>query len=233
MWSEDAQPRTDGKTISDRDSGRLEKRSRVRSIGQATVRRVVMRKLLVHEFISLDGVIQAPGGDKEDTDGGFAHGGWTRAYWDDAIGAQFGQLMQDVDAFLLGRKTYVTHAEAFEPMAKGDPFGDLMNTPKKYVVSKTLEKPIWRETTILRGDVVSEVEKLKATAGKTIMTDGSSQLVQALLAANLVDELLLHVYPLALGGGKKLFPSGGALATWKLASSHAYGTGVIALRYTR
>ncbi|MFT3694592.1 MAG: dihydrofolate reductase family protein [Kofleriaceae bacterium] len=191
------------------------------------------RKLIVHEFISLDGVIQAPGGDKEDTDGGFAHGGWTRAFWDNAIGAAFGELMKDTDAFLLGRKTYVTHAQAFEPMPAGDMFGDMMNAPKKYVVSKTLEKPIWRDTTILRGDVVTEVTALKASAGKTILLDGSSQLVQVLLTAGLVDELILHMYPVALGGGKKLFPNDGAMATWKLKSSQSYASGAVALHYVK
>src|SRR3954470_8282679 len=90
-----------------------------------------MRKLIVSEFISLDGVVQAPGGKDEDRDGGFAHGGWTIPYWHDDIGVAFFQAMQNVDALLLGRRTYVTHAEAFEPMKPGDPFGDLMNAPKK------------------------------------------------------------------------------------------------------
>src|SRR6187455_2463959 len=116
-----------------------------------------MRKLVVSEFVSLDGVIQAPGGKDEDRDGGFEHGGWTMPYWHDDIGATFGALMQDVDAFLLGRRTYEIHARAFEPMPAGDPFGDMMNTPKKYVVSRTLQAPIWRDTTIIRDDVVNEV----------------------------------------------------------------------------
>ena len=114
--------------------------------------------------------------------------------------------MQDVDAFLLGRRTYVTHAQAFEPMPAGDPFGDMMNAPAKYVVSRTLEKPIWRNTTIIRDDVVEAVRALKAKPGKNIVTDGSSQLVHTLLAHDLVDELHLLVYPLALGRGKRIWP---------------------------
>jgi dihydrofolate reductase len=110
-----------------------------------------MRKIVVSEFLSLDGVMQAPGGADEDTEGGFTHGGWTWPYWHDDIGASMKRIFKDVDALLLGRKTYVTHAEAFEPMAPGDPFGDMMNAPAKYVVSTTLEKPIWRDTTIIRG----------------------------------------------------------------------------------
>src|SRR5688572_853373 len=178
-----------------------------------------MRKLLVHEFVTLDGIMQAPGGPDEDRDGGFTHGGWTLPYWHDDIGATFGSLMQGVDAFLLGRRTYVTHAEAFEPMPAGDPFGDLMNPPAKYVVSKTLEKPIWRNTTIIRDDVVAAVRKLKASPGGTILTDGSSQLVHTLIENDLVDELLLHVYPLALGRGKRVFPDGSAAHRFALAST--------------
>ncbi len=192
-----------------------------------------MRKLLVHEFMSLDGVLQAPGGPDEDRDGGFIHGGWTMPYWHDDIGAAFGALMQDVDAFLLGRKTYVTHAEAFEPMPAGDPFGDLMNTPAKYVVSKTLEKPIWRNTTIIRDDVVNAVRALKAKPGKTIVLDGSSVLLHTLLEADLVDELYLHVYPLTLGSGKRVFPTSGINAKYKLAKATPIPTGVVGLHYTR
>jgi len=192
-----------------------------------------MRKLIVHEFTTLDGIIQAPGGPDEDRDGGFAHGGWTRPYWHDDIGATFGQLMQDVDAFLLGRRTYVTHAEAFEPMPAGDPFGDLMNTPAKYVVSKTLTKPIWRNTTIIRDDLVASVRALKAAAGKTIVTDGSSQLVHALIEHDLVDELYLHVYPVAFGSGKRVFPATGIDRRFALASARPYPTGVVGLHYRK
>ncbi len=187
---------------------------------------------MVHEFMSLDGVMQAPGGKDEDRDGGFEHGGWTVPYWDDGIGQKFVELMQGVDAFLLGRRTYVVHAEAFEPMPPGDPFGDLMNPPKKYVVSRTLEKPIWRETTIIRGDVIDSVRALKAEPGGTILTDGSSQLVHALLAHDLVDELYLHVYPLTLGSGKRVLPSGLHTA-FRLKSATPYPSGVVGLDYAR
>jgi dihydrofolate reductase len=191
-----------------------------------------MRKLIVHEFMSLDGVNQAPGGKDEDTDGGFQNGGWTLPYWHDDIGATFGELMQDVDAFLLGRRTYVTHAQAFEPMPPGDPFGDLMNTPAKYVVSKTLQNPIWRHTTVIREDIVESIRGLKSQPGKTILTDGSSQLVQLLLAHDLIDELRLHVYPLVLGGGKRIFPERWH-AAFELLGSKAYPSGVVGLHYRR
>ena len=191
-----------------------------------------MRKLIVSEFVSLDGVIQAPGGADEDTEGGFKHGGWTWPYWHDDIGAAFGALMQETDAFLLGRKTYVLHANAFEPMKPGDPFGDMMNPPAKYVVSRTLEKPIWRNTTIIRDNVVEEVRKLKAASGKNILTDGSHQLVHTLLEHDLVDELHLLLYPVTLGGGKRLLPEG-VHAAFKLKASTPYPSGVVGLHYER
>jgi dihydrofolate reductase len=191
-----------------------------------------MRKLIVHEFVSLDGVMQAPGGKDEDRDGGFEYGGWTLPYWHDDIGKSFGALMKDVDAFLLGRRTYVTHAEAFEPMPVGNFFGDMMNAPKKYVVSKTLEKPIWRNTTIIRDNVIESVRALKAEPGKNIFTDGSSQLLHALIENDLVDELHLTQYPLALGNGKRVFPSG-VHTTFLLKSATPYPSGVVGLQYTR
>ena len=191
-----------------------------------------MRKLIVSEFLSLDGVMQAPGGADEDTEGGFQHGGWTMPYWHDDIGNAFGALMQETDTFLLGRKTYVIHANAFEPMKPGDYFGDMMNTPAKYVVSKTLQKPIWRNTTIIRDNVVEAVRKLKATPGKNILTDGSQQLVHTLLEHHLVDELHLLLYPLILGGGKRLLPQR-VHATFRLKAATPYPSGVVGLHYER
>jgi dihydrofolate reductase len=191
-----------------------------------------MRKLIVSEFCSLDGVIQAPGGADEDTDGGFKRGGWTIPFWHDDIGRAFGALMKDTDAFLLGRKTYVTHANAFEPMPAGDFFGDMMNTPAKFVVSKTLQNPVWRNTTIIRDNVVEEVKKLKAAPGKNILTDGSSVLVHTLLEHDLVDELHLLLYPIMLGGGKRLIPPG-VHATFKLQAATPYPSGVVGLHYER
>jgi len=191
-----------------------------------------MRKLIVSEFCSLDGVIQAPGGADEDTDGGFKRGGWTIPFWHDDIGRAFGALMKDTDAFLLGRKTYVTHANAFEPMPAGDFFGDMMNTPAKFVVSKTLQNPVWRNTTIIRDNVVEEVKKLKAAPGKNILTDGSSVLVHTLLEHDLVDELHLLLYPIMLGGGKRLIPPG-VHATFKLQAATPYPSGVVGLHYGR
>jgi dihydrofolate reductase len=191
-----------------------------------------MRKLIVSEFVSLDGVMQAPGGKDEDRDGGFEHGGWTWPYWHDDIGATFGAMMEDVDAFLLGRRTYEIHAQAFEPMPPGDPFGDLMNAPRKYVVSRTLDTPIWRDTTIIRDEIVEAVRTLKAQPGGNIMTDGSSQLVQTLLAHDLVDELHLLVYPLTLGRGKRIWADD-THTVFALQSATSYPTGVVGFHYVR
>jgi dihydrofolate reductase len=191
-----------------------------------------MRKLIVSEFISMDGVVQAPGGQDEDRDGGFEHGGWTMPYWHDDIGAAFGALMQGVDAFLLGRRTYEIHGQAFEPLPPGDPFGDLMNAPKKYVVSRTLQTPIWRNTTIIRDNVAEEVRALKSQSGGTIVTDGSSRLVPLLLAHDLVDHLHLLLYPLTLGRGKRIWADD-THAGFTLRSATPYPTGVVGLDYVR
>jgi dihydrofolate reductase len=191
-----------------------------------------MRELIVAEFISLDGVIQAPGGAEEDTEGGFQHGGWTRPYWHNDIGAHFFQAMSRADALLLGRKTWQTHGGAFEPMV-GDPFGDAMNGIRKYVVSTTLTSAsAWRNSTLINGNVVETVRALKQQPGKNILVDGSSVLIHTLAQNDLVDEYSLHIYPLVLGGGKRLFPDGKRL-NLKLVESQALPTGVVFQRYRR
>jgi dihydrofolate reductase len=192
-----------------------------------------MRKLIIGEFISLDGVIQAPGGIDEDSDGDFRHGGWTQAYWHDDIGTYFMETMKECDAFLLGRRTWQGHGEAFDPMPAGDPFGDIMNGMKKYVVSTTMTSAdLWRNSSIIGKDVADEVRRIKALPGKDIYLDGSSVLAQALLQEDLVDEISLLLYPLLLGSGKKLFPEGGR-HNLKLIESRPFPTGVILLRYVR
>ncbi|MFZ5858804.1 MAG: dihydrofolate reductase family protein [Chloroflexota bacterium] len=190
-----------------------------------------MRKLIVAEFITLDGVIQAPGGADEDTDGGFAHGGWTHPYWHDDIGTHFFQAMMEADTLLLGRKTWQGHGAAFDPMPEGDPFGDVMKSKKKVVVSTTLkETSLWRNSTIISGNVVEEIRKLKAQDGQNILLDGSSVLVHTLIKNDLVDEYALHVYPLVLGGGKRLFPEGARVNLNLVEASHL-PTGVLYQRY--
>jgi dihydrofolate reductase len=190
-----------------------------------------MRKIIVAEFITLDGVIQAPGGSAEDRDGGFTHGGWTRPYWHDDIGKHFFEAFSRADALLLGRRTWEIHGGAFEPMKAGDPFGDAMNGIRKYVVSTTLKSTAgWRNSTLIGSRVVEEVRALKGQAGKDILVDGSSTLLGTLIENDLVDEYRLHVYPLVLGGGKKLFPSGKHVAL-KLVKTTALPTGVVFQEY--
>jgi dihydrofolate reductase len=189
-----------------------------------------MRKLIVAEFITLDGVIQAPGGKNEDTDGGFQYGGWTGPYWHDDIGTHFFQAMSQADALLLGRKTWQIHGGAFEPMVS-DPFGDVINGIVKYVVSTTLKSAsAWRNSTLISNNVIEAVRQLKQQPGKNILLDGSSVLAHTLIQADLVDEYALHVYPLVLGSGKRLFP-GGKRVNLKLVESQALPTGVVFQRY--
>ena len=190
-----------------------------------------MRKLIVAEFITLDGVIQAPGGAEEDTEGGFAHGGWTMPYWHDDIGAHFFQAVAEADAFLLGRKTWQIHGGAFEPMPAGDPFGDVLNGMQKYVVSTTLKSATgWRNSTLISSNVIEKIRSLKESPGKNILLDGSSVLAHTLAENDLVDEYSLHVYPIVLGSGKRLFPEGKRI-NMKLIESQALPTGVIFQRY--
>ena len=190
-----------------------------------------MRKIIVAEFITLDGVIQAPGGADEDTDGGFVHGGWTLPYWHDDIGAHFFQAMEQADTLLLGRRTWQIHGGAFEPMPVGDPFGDVMNGIRKIVVSTTLKSAAaWRNSTLISGDVLNEVRKLKEQPGKNILMDGSSVLIHTLINNDLIDEYSLHVYPLVLGSGKRLFPEEKSI-NLKFIESQALPTGVQYQRY--
>jgi dihydrofolate reductase len=189
-----------------------------------------MRKIIVAEFITLDGVIQAPGGADEDTDGGFVHGGWTWPYWHDDIGAHFFQVMTQADTLLLGRKTWQIHGGAFEPKV-ADPFGDVMNGIPKVVVSTRLKSAAdWRNSTLISSNVVEEVRKLKEQPGKSILMNGSSVLIHTLVENDLVDEFYLHVYPLMLGSGKRLFPDGKRV-NLKLIESQALPTGVVFQQY--
>jgi dihydrofolate reductase len=192
---------------------------------------MIMRKIVVSEFVSLDGVMQAPGGAEEDTEGGFAHGGWTQPYWHDDLGTHFFEAITQGDALLLGRKTWQIHGGAFEPMAAGDPFGDVMNTMPKYVVSTSLTTATaWRNSTLITRNVVEEVRALKAQAGKNMYIDGSSVLVHTLAQHDLVDEYSLLVYPVVLGSGKKLFPDG-LRVNLRLIESRSFPSGVVLMRY--
>lgn len=189
-----------------------------------------MRKLIVAEFVSLDGVMQAPGGADEDTDGGFAHGGWTWPYWHDDIGAHFFQAISHCDTLLLGRKTWEIHGGAFEPMVD-DPFGDVMNNLKKVVVSTTLPSAdAWRNSTLISSNEVEAIRTLKAQPGQDIYVDGSSVLVHTLTQHDLVDEYSLLVYPVVLGSGKRVFAEG-VRVNLHLVESKLFPSGVVLMRY--
>ncbi len=188
-----------------------------------------MRKIVVHQFISLDGVIQAPGGSAEDVQEGFAYGGWTLPYWHDEIGAHFGQAFAEADSLLLGRKTWQIHGAAFGPNPDQDPFAGM----KKYVVSNTLQSvDLWPGSVLIRGSVIDEVRRLKNGPGKNIIMDGSSVLIHSLIENDLIDEFMLHVYPLVLGTGKRLFLAGKRIDL-KLIECSALPTGVVYQRYQR
>lgn len=191
-------------------------------------------RIVVSEFMSLDGVVQAPGGPEEDTDGGFAHGGWSHPYFDaEVMGAAIGAAAQQTEALLFGRRTWQTMAAAW-PERAGDPFADHMNNIRKYVVTDTLtdDQLTWTNTTrIPAGDAIAEIRKLRATADGDLSVMGSTTLVRALLREGLVDELLLMIEPVLLGGGKTIFPDDGVQRPLELVSSVTTGTGVLVCTY--
>ena len=186
-------------------------------------------RIVVNEFMSLDGVVQAPGGAEEDTDGGFAHGGWSGPYFEpEVMGAAIGEGMNTTDALLFGRRTWQAMASAW-PARAGDPYADQMNAVKKYVASRTLtpDDLIWNNTTLLSPDhAVADIAALREQEGRDVVMWGSASLVKALLAEGLVDELNLMIEPLLLGGGKRIFPEDGTDRRWQLAKSVTAGTGV-------
>src|SRR4051794_17696957 len=166
-------------------------------------------RIILSDFISLDGVSQAPGGAEEDTDGGFRHGGWSMPFFDpDVMGPSINEVAERTEALLYGRRTWQVMAGAW-PERAGDPFADWINGAQKYVVSDSLGEGDlnWAPTTLIRGDALaSAVEELRRRPGGDVNVMGSSQLVRALLAHDLVDELNLMIEPIVLGGGKSIFP---------------------------
>jgi dihydrofolate reductase len=191
-------------------------------------------RVVASEFMSLDGVVQAPGGPEEDTSGGFEHGGWSHQFFDpDVMGPVIGGFAERSDALLQGRRTHEVSSAAW-PERAGDPFADWINGTQKYVVSNTLSESdlTWHPTTIIRGDdLVEKVGALRDQPGGDIYVYGSLSLVRSLLAAHLLDELVLFVEPITLGGGKTLFPTDGEARTFELLSSQTTATGVQVCRY--
>ncbi len=193
-------------------------------------------RTLITEFISLDGVVQAPGGPKEDTEGGFRHGGWSGKFFDpEVMGGTYEELSKQSDALLHGRRTYQVSSQAW-PTRSGDAFADWINDVQKYVVSDTLSEAdlTWQPTTIIRvADLVNKVSELRDQPGGYIYLYGSLTVVKALLEADLVDELLLTIEPVVLGGGKTMFPENGEMIEWDLVSTASAKTGAQVCRYRR
>ncbi len=191
-------------------------------------------RIVISEFVSLDGVVQAPGGPEEDTDGGFTHGGWSHPFFDpEVMGAAFDDTMAKAEALLFGRRTWQTMAAAW-PGRAGDPFADKMNAIPKYVVSQTLGDGdlTWQNTTRIGGDkAVARIRELHETDGGELLVMGSPTLVRTLLREGLVDELRLMIEPVILGGGKTIFPDDGALRQLELVSTVTTGTGVLVCVY--
>lgn len=191
-------------------------------------------RLVLSDFMSLDGVIQAPGGPQEDTEGGFAHGGWSMPYFDpDSMGPFISDAMEQTEALLFGRRTWQTMAAAW-PWRAGDPFADRMNAIRKYVTSRTLTETDlqWTNSTLLPGnDLLEGVRALKAEGTGDILVMGSSSVARALIANDLVDEYRLMLEPIVLGGGKRLFPDDGKARPLMLVSTEATRTGVHVCTY--
>jgi dihydrofolate reductase len=193
-------------------------------------------KIVISEFISLDGVVQAPGGAEEDTDGGFAHGGWSHPFFDvEIMGSAIDEVAKRAEALLYGRRTFEVMASAW-PERAGDPFADWINGAEKHVVTDTLNDTdiTWGPTSIIRGaDLTETINALRERPGGDVLVWGSSQLVRALMAADLVDEMNLMIEPIVLGGGKSIFSDDGAARPFNLVSAVTAKTGVQVCRYER
>ena len=187
-------------------------------------------RVVISEFMALDGVVQAPGGPDEDRTGDFQHGGWSIPFFDpDVMGAVIGEVAQRSEVLLQGRRTYQVSATAW-PERGGDPFADWINAAQKYVVSDTLSDTdlTWQPTTIIRGEeLIDRVTEMRARPGGDIYVYGSLSLARTLLAAGQVDELLLMIEPITLGGGTTLFPTDGVARRFELVSATTAATGVI------
>jgi dihydrofolate reductase len=184
-------------------------------------------KLTLIQFVTLDGVYQAPGGPTEDTSGGFRHGGWLVPFFDDVLGQFIDRVFDEVDAFLLGRTTYEIFAASW-PKATDpdDPIASKLNTLPKYVASRTLQRADWQNSTVLAGDVVAEVTRLKEQPGRELQMHGSGALAQTLFDAGLIDTIRLIVFPVVLGSGKRLFAEGRTPSSFRLADVTSTPSGV-------
>ena len=192
-----------------------------------------MRKLVVTTFVTMDGVMQAPGGPGEDPSGGFAYEGWLVPHFDEDMGAQMDDWFTDAQDFLLGRTTYEIFYGSWPKMISDDQVSQKLNFNKKYVASRTLPGVEWETAELLQGDVGDAVRKLKAEDGGELQVHGSAGLIQTLLAEDLVDELRMIVFPVVLGSGKRLFGDGAIPRAWKLGTHKTTSTGAVILSYER
>ena len=205
-----------------------------------------MRRLVVSTFLTLDGVMQAPGGPEEDPTGGFSQGGWSVPYWDDAMMAASAEVFRTPFEYLLGRRTYEIFA-AHWPHVGGDARKELggegsdvddvvasaLNSGRKWVASRSLDEVTWSGSVLLEGDAATAVRELKASDGPDLLVQGSSDLLQTLLGNDLVDELRIWTFPVVVGGGKRLFGPGTVPAGWELVEATTSGTGVVMATYRR
>jgi len=193
-----------------------------------------MRKLIVGTFLTIDGVMQAPGGPDEDRDGGFEHGGWSVKHWDEMMGKTITEQILQPEALLLGRRTYEIFAAHWPRVTDpNDPVASKLNSIRKYVASRTLRKVEWHNSTLLPGDAAKAVARLKEQAGGEIQVAGSSNLIQTLLGHDLIDEFRLWVFPVMVGSGKRLFGDGTIPGAFRLVDTKASSTGVVIHRYER
>jgi dihydrofolate reductase len=192
-----------------------------------------MRTLVVTTFVSLDGVMQAPGGAGEDPSGGFAHEGWVVPFFDETLGEQVSEWFVGAEDFLLGRTTYDIFYGSWPKMISDDPVSQGLNFKKKHVASRTRTSVEWETAELLQGDAGDAIRALKAADGGELQVHGSAGLIQTLLAEDLIDELRLIVFPITLGQGKRLFGDGTVPRTWRLSAHKVSDTGVIMCTYER
>ncbi|MBX4186804.1 MAG: dihydrofolate reductase family protein [Candidatus Doudnabacteria bacterium] len=189
-----------------------------------------MRKIVTTTFVTMDGVMQAPGGPQEDTSGGFAYGGWSFHYWGGIMDQIMEKFMNIPFELLLGRKTYDIFA-AHWPTSKEEPVASKFNATKKYVVSHQPKELTWKNSFLVTGDVIAELQKLKEQDGPDLWVHGSGNLIQTLLAGHLVDRMVIWTFPLTVGSGKSLFAEGVPAEGWKLVDSQVSSTGVVIATY--
>jgi dihydrofolate reductase len=184
-------------------------------------------QLTLTTFLSLDGVMQGPGGPTEDPSGGFKQGGWMVPYADEAMGRFVTDWFAAADAFLLGRTTYEIMAAYWPQVTDDDEVAGRLNSLPKHVASRTLDKVTWNNSTLIKGDLVAEIMQLKAKAGQELQIHGSGKLAQTLIRHGLIDEYRLWFHPVVLGSGKRLFPEGQPAVRLKLIETKVTGVGVV------